>query len=187
MYMCLLLRACAKLLQSCPTLCNPIDCSLPGSSFHGILHARILEWVAMPSSRGSSQPRDRTHISCISCIGRWLLLVIIFFCDGPFFKREINSTDAQWEAKLGGECACVHSSPWVLSTHGAKGAFLLLDFMRILITLEWQNGLLYLQTTALPIITVSLLSLQWPFSADNGLWVITIQFHKSTQLPFGLN
>ena len=42
---------CAKSLQLCPTLCNPVDCSLPGSSVHGILHARILEWVAMPSSR----------------------------------------------------------------------------------------------------------------------------------------
>ena len=44
------------------------DCSLPGSSVHGILQARILEWVAMPSSRGSSQPRNWTHISCVSCI-----------------------------------------------------------------------------------------------------------------------
>ena len=45
---------CAKLLQSCLTLCEPIDCSLPSSSVHGILQARILEWVAIPSSRGSS-------------------------------------------------------------------------------------------------------------------------------------
>ena len=60
----------AKLLQLCPTLCNPMDCRLPGSSVHGILQARILEWVAMPSSRGSSWPRDRTHISYVSCIGR---------------------------------------------------------------------------------------------------------------------
>ena len=43
---------------SCPTLCNPMNCSTPGSSVHGILQARILQWVAMPSSRGSSQPRD---------------------------------------------------------------------------------------------------------------------------------
>ena len=47
-----------KLLQLCLTFCNPMDCSLPGSSVHGILQARILEWIAMPSSRGSSQPRD---------------------------------------------------------------------------------------------------------------------------------
>ena len=50
---------CAKSLQSCPTLCDPMDHSQPGSSVHGALQARILEWAAMPSSRGSSQPRDR--------------------------------------------------------------------------------------------------------------------------------
>ena len=43
---------CAQLLQSCLTLCDPMDCSPPGSSVHGILQARILEWVAMPSSKG---------------------------------------------------------------------------------------------------------------------------------------
>ena len=57
----------AKSLQSCLTLCDPMDCSLPGSSVHEILQARILEGVAMPSSRGSSQPRDRTRISFGSC------------------------------------------------------------------------------------------------------------------------
>ena len=50
--------------QSCPTLCDPMDCSPPGSSTHGFLHARILEWVAIPFSRGSSWPRDRTWVSC---------------------------------------------------------------------------------------------------------------------------
>ena len=44
-------------VQSCPTLCDPMDCSLSGSSLHGILQARILEWVAIHFSRGSSQPR----------------------------------------------------------------------------------------------------------------------------------
>ena len=60
----------AKALQSCPTLCNPVDCSLPGSFVHRILRARILEYVAMPSSQGSSWPRARTRVSCI---GRWVL------------------------------------------------------------------------------------------------------------------
>ena len=50
---------------------DSLDCSPPGSSVHGILQARILEWVAVPSSQGSSRPRDRTHISYVSCIGRW--------------------------------------------------------------------------------------------------------------------
>ena len=52
--------------QSCPTLCNTMDCSLPGSSAHGILQARILEWVAIPFSRGSSWPRDWTRVSYIT-------------------------------------------------------------------------------------------------------------------------
>ena len=60
----------AKPLQLCPTLCDPVDCSLPGSSVLGILQARILKWVAIPFSRGSSQPVDQTLISYISCIGR---------------------------------------------------------------------------------------------------------------------
>ena len=55
---------CVSVAQSCLTLRDPKDCSLPGSSVHGILQARILEWVAMPSSRGSSRPRDRTQVSC---------------------------------------------------------------------------------------------------------------------------
>ena len=65
--------AAATSLQLCLTLCNPIDGSPPGSSIPRILQARILEWVAISFSRGSSQPRDRTHISGVSCIGRWLL------------------------------------------------------------------------------------------------------------------
>ena len=91
----------SEVAQSCPTLCDPMDCSLPGSSIHGILQARVQEWVAISFSRGSSQPRDRTRVSCIpgrrfnrwatkgspygfpnpgikpecpvSCIGRWIL------------------------------------------------------------------------------------------------------------------
>ena len=54
-------------LQSCPTLCDPVDCSPPGSSVHRIIQSRMLEWVAMPSSRQSSWPRDWTHVSYISC------------------------------------------------------------------------------------------------------------------------
>ena len=65
--------SCFVYVQFCPTLRGPVDCSLPGSSIHGISQARILEWVAMPSSKGSSPPRDRTRISCISCIGRQIL------------------------------------------------------------------------------------------------------------------
>ena len=51
--------------QLCLTLCDPMDYTLPGSFVHGILQATILRWVAIPFSRGSSQPRDRTWVSCI--------------------------------------------------------------------------------------------------------------------------
>ena len=52
--------------QSCPTLCDRTDCSPPGPSVHGILQARILEWIAIPFSRGSSWPRDWTRVPCIA-------------------------------------------------------------------------------------------------------------------------
>ena len=58
--------------QSCPTLCNPMGCISPGPSVHGIFQARILEWVAISSSRGSCQPRDQTRVSYVSSIGRWV-------------------------------------------------------------------------------------------------------------------
>ena len=57
--------------QLCPTLCVPMDCSPPSSSGYGILRARILEWVAISFSRGSSQPRDQTWVSCICGAGRF--------------------------------------------------------------------------------------------------------------------
>ena len=63
----------AKSLQSCPTLCDPMDCSPPGSSVRGILQARTLEWALVSSSRGSSRPGDRTLVCCISCLGRQVL------------------------------------------------------------------------------------------------------------------
>ena len=54
----------AQSLQLCPTLCNPINCSLPDSSVHGILQARIVKWVVMLSSRGTSPPRDQNAFLC---------------------------------------------------------------------------------------------------------------------------
>ena len=73
----------AKSFQSCPTLCNLMDCGLPGSSIHGILQARTLEWIVMPSYRGSSWSRDRTCVSYISYIA------------GRFF-----AISATWEAHI---------------------------------------------------------------------------------------
>ena len=60
-------------VKSCPTLCDPVDCRPSGSSVHGISQARILEWVAISFSRGSSRPRDRTQVFCIAgrCFNLW--------------------------------------------------------------------------------------------------------------------
>ena len=63
----------SEVAQSCPTLWDPMDYSLPGSSVHGILQARVLEWVAISFSRRSSRPRDWTQVSCIAgrCFTVW--------------------------------------------------------------------------------------------------------------------
>ena len=58
---------CCSVTKLCLTLCDLVGCSPPGSSVSGISQARILEWVAVSFSRGSSPPRDQTHVSCISC------------------------------------------------------------------------------------------------------------------------
>ena len=72
-YVFIVVGMCVTSLQSCPTLCSPVDCSPPGSPVHRSLQARLLEWVAMPPSRGSSRPRDRTHVSYVSYFGRQVL------------------------------------------------------------------------------------------------------------------
>ena len=91
--------ACAmQSLQACPTLHDPMGCSPPGSSDHGILQARILEWVAMPSSRGSSWPRDQTQVSCSSCIAGEFLTPEPPGKYGPTMlqlKKKINSNSSQ--------------------------------------------------------------------------------------------
>ena len=66
----------SEVAQSCPTLCEPMDCSLPGSSVHGIFQAIVLEWIAISFSRGSSWPRDRTQVSHIvdRCFTVWAIM-----------------------------------------------------------------------------------------------------------------
>ena len=61
---CVCVCVCVLVTQSCPTLCDLMDCSPPGSSVHGTLQARILEWITISFSRGSSRPRDQTLVSC---------------------------------------------------------------------------------------------------------------------------
>ena len=90
----LIQSCCCLVAKSCPTLCDPRDCSPPGSSVHGISQARILYWVAMPSSRGSSLPEDWTHLSCT---GLW------FFTTEPLGKPNSSLTFLiLWKGSPGG-------------------------------------------------------------------------------------
>ena len=107
------MAVCAESLQSCPALCDPMDCSPLGSSVHGILQARILEWVACPSSRGSSWLKDRTLVSCIAggdnslselsqhYFGKWysfaFLLGYCFLTTQTSFEKCWERFKPQWE------------------------------------------------------------------------------------------
>ena len=85
-------RSEVKVAQSCPTLCDPKDCSLPGSSVHGILQARILEWAAIPFFRVSSQPRDWTQVSHIA--GRFFTLLATrkVLCKSGYYPVPYNTS-----------------------------------------------------------------------------------------------
>ena len=95
---------CCLVPQSCPTLCDTIDCSLLGSSVRGIFQARILEWIAISFSRGCFQPRDRTHLSCLA--GRFFTpeppgkLPIIALCYFFFFSFDLKVFKNHFMLKL---------------------------------------------------------------------------------------
>ena len=125
--------------QLCPILCDPLDCSLPGSSVHGSSQARRLEWGAIPSSRGSSRPWDGIWVSCVSCIA------------GGFFSFigvvQSQTTEGKWVVSQGkikvqvgvtlclqSRHSCLHSFTifrvlvvWTRSSHhgvgGGRGLF----------------------------------------------------------------
>ena len=95
---------CCSVAKLCPTLWDPMDWRMPGSSVHGILQARILEWVASPFSRGSSRPRDRTWGSCIA--GRFftvwasrealMMLLISYYYSNPYILKERRKDSATY-------------------------------------------------------------------------------------------
>ena len=107
-------KICAQLLQ---TLCDPMEHSPPGSSVHGIFPARILKWVSMPSSRGSSWPRDQTHISCNSCRSRSIYLLSI--------REAPTSTCAALCLVAQSPCDPMDCSPPGSSVHGILQARIL--------------------------------------------------------------
>jgi len=87
----------SEVTQSCPTLCDPMDCSLPGSSVHEIFQAIVLEWIAISFSRGSSQPRDWTLVSRIvdRCFTAWAnknyIKLILFQFSSVQFSHSVMS------------------------------------------------------------------------------------------------
>ena len=93
--------------QSCPTLCDPMDCSPPGSSVCGIFQARILEWVAISSSRASSVPRDWAYISCI---GRQILYHWVTWKaqEMACFTACCSYLKEKWIQKKKKNCLCKH-------------------------------------------------------------------------------
>ena len=93
---CVCVCVCA---QSSPTICDPMNYSPPGSSVHGIFQARTLQQVAISHSRGSSWPRDQTHVSCIFCIGRQIITEpprkLILYLEHVSFQTSHSSSAQQ--------------------------------------------------------------------------------------------
>ena len=118
----------SEVAQSCPTLCDPVDCSLPRFSVHGILQARILEWVTISFSRGSSWPRDRTRVSRVG--GRRLTSeppekpsdLVVKNCLPMQKMQEVQFRSLGWEDPLEEEMA-THSSilAWKIPWTGEPG------------------------------------------------------------------
>ena len=95
--------------QSCPALCDPMDCSPPGSSVREILQARILEWAATPSFRGSSWTRDQTHVSYISCIDRQVL-----YHQHHHSPNRVSPVFLWWLLQTSQGCAILHEASFPL-------------------------------------------------------------------------
>ena len=92
----------SEVAQSCPTLCDPMDCSPPGSSVHGIFQVRILEWVAISFSRGSFQPRDWTRVShnVGRCFTIWANALLLLLLLSRFSRVQLCAESAAHQAPL---------------------------------------------------------------------------------------
>ena len=155
-----------KSLKSCPTLCDPMDWSPLGSSVHGILQARILEWVAISSSRGSSRPRDRTHIS----------LHLLHWQAGPLLLANLGSP---WDG-------CIHSAAFKLGNQQGPTVLAQGTLLNVMWQPGWEgdleeNGYMYLYAW------VPLLS-TWNYDIVNWLYSkIKSSFETPNSLPHSAN
>ena len=118
---CMHVCVCCVCVQLCLTLCNPMDCSLPGSSVHGIFQVRILEWAAISPSKESSHSRDWFCVSCVSCIGRWILYLCTTWKAHSIYHMTSNCAPGQfmldkWKCMLTQNLyADVHETFYIIS------------------------------------------------------------------------
>ena len=117
MCVCVCVCVCMCVLaKACLTLCDPMDCGPSGSSVHGVFLARIVKWVAISYSRGSSQPRDQTHVSCISCTADEFLLLsywgrpILTVLHNTTLKNILCSAYSSISPPSSWSYCCLHSS-----------------------------------------------------------------------------
>ena len=107
--------------QSCLILCDPMDCNPTGSSVHGIFQARILEWVAIAYSRGTSWPRDQTCISCVSYIGRQILYHWITWDVHKHIQRQRKVSVSEDVTTITCDTTITSQPLWILWNRGIRG------------------------------------------------------------------
>ena len=131
--------------QLCLTLCDPMDCSPSGSSVHGIFQARILEWVAISFSRGSSWPRDWTCVSWIFSIGRWILYHWAswkaMYCTRATKKKTSSISFVSWRSctvpglwNTRRKSVCGLNSEWMNSSQIWLNTFVLMPYICTFVT-----------------------------------------------------
>ena len=153
--------------QSCPTLCNLMDCSPAGSSVHGISQARILEWVAISFSRGSSLPRDQTRISYISALAGRLFTTdqcIVFFFLINFYWSKV---DLQ-----GCVCTSFFNSCRRTSAHWSSAGLLYSEQTSLSCTQLWRHisqGLLFHRPPQLFLMVLSKTHYIW---TPSSVWIL---------------
>ena len=108
---------CCLVTKSCLTLCDPMDCSSPGFSVHGICQTRILEWVALPSSRGSSWPRDQISLAFPALAGRFVTNSTAWELPNGSQCRSKNNAHGQPAAPSADQRSPLSSNTWKAIAH----------------------------------------------------------------------